>query len=84
MKFNVSLDKEQIDEIASITADKVLSTVQYYRDSEKWYESEIEELKRKVSAREGILVSKELYIERLKEAIRRLKDRVKELEDMKC
>lgn len=81
MKFNVSLDKEQIDEIASVTADKVLSTVQYHRDSEKWYENEIEELRRKVSVREGILVSKELYIERLKEAIRRLKDRVKELED---
>ena len=42
MKFNVSLDKEQIDEIASVTADKVLSTVQYHRDSEKWYENEIE------------------------------------------
>lgn len=48
MKFNVSLDKEQIDEIANITADKILATVQYARSNEKWYEAEIENLKHKV------------------------------------
>lgn len=80
MKFNVSLDKEQIDEIASITADKVLSTVQYHRDSEEWYENEIEELKRKVSARDSMLVNKDLYIERLREDKKRLRDKIKELE----
>lgn len=80
MKFNVSLDKEQIDEIASITADKVLSTVQYCRNNEMWYEREIEELRRKVSERDSMLVNKDLYIERLREDKKRLRDKIKELE----
>lgn len=80
MKFNVSLDKEQIDEIASITADKVLSTVQYCRNNEMWYEREIESLRRKVLERDSMLVNKDLYIERLREDKKRLRDRIKELE----
>lgn len=80
MKFNISLDKEQIDEIASITADKVLSTVQYCRDNEMWYEREIEDLRRKVSVRDGMLVNKNLYIEKLREDKKRLREKIKELE----
>ena len=81
MKFNVSLDKEQIDEIASITADKVLSTVQYCRNNEMWYEREIEDLRRKISKRDSMLVNKDLYIERLREDKKRLRDKIKELEE---
>ena len=81
MKFNISLDKEQIDEIASITADKVLSTVQYCRDNEMWYEREIEDLRRKVSVRDSMLVNKDLYIEKLREDKKRLREKIKELED---
>lgn len=81
MKFNVSLDKEQIDEIASITADKVLSTVQYCRNNEMWYEREIESLRRKVLERDSMLVNKDLYIERLREDKKRLRDKIKELEE---
>lgn len=80
MKFNISLDKEQIDEIASITADKVLSTVQYCRDNEMWYEREIEDLRRKVSVRDSMLVNKDLYIEKLREDKKRLREKIKELE----
>ena len=81
MKFNVSLDKEQLDQIASITADKILSTVQYARSKEEWYEREIENLKQKVSMRDSMLVNKDLYIERLREDKKRLRDRIKELEE---
>lgn len=81
MKFNISLDKEQIDEIASITADKVLSTVQYCRDNEMWCEREIEDLRRKVSVRDSMLVNKDLYIEKLREDKKRLREKIKELED---
>lgn len=80
MKFNVSLDKEQIDQIASITADKILATVQYAKNKEEWYEREIENLKQKVSIRDSMLVNKDLYIERLREDKKRLRDRIKELE----
>lgn len=74
MKFNVALDNEQISEIASITADKVLSTVKYHRDNEEWYEREIKELKRKVLKRDSMLVEKDLYIERLRERIKTLSE----------
>lgn len=80
MKFNVSLDKEQIDQIASITADKVLETVKYAKNKEELYEREIENLKQKVSIRDSMLVNKDLYIERLREDKKRLRDRIKELE----
>jgi CRISPR/Cas system CSM-associated protein Csm4 (group 5 of RAMP superfamily) len=75
MKFNVSLDKEQIEEIAGITADKVLYTVQYHRNNEKWYEREIEDLKAKVQKRDSMLVQKDLTIERQREYIRKLKEK---------
>lgn len=80
MKFNVHLDKEQIDQIASITADKILATVQYARSNEEWYKAEIENLRHKVSVREGMLINKDLYIDRQKMTIARLRDRIKELE----
>lgn len=76
MKFNVTLDNEQISEIASITADKVLSTVKYHRDNEEWYEREIKSLKRKVLKRDSMLVEKDLYIERLRERIKALSDQL--------
>lgn len=81
MKFNVSLDKEQMDQIASITADKILATVQYARSNEEWYKAEIENLRRKVSVREGMLINKDLYIERLREDKKRLRERIKGLEE---
>lgn len=49
MKFNVTLDKEQINEIASITADKVLETVKYQKNNEAWYDREIKDLKLEIS-----------------------------------
>ncbi len=76
MNFKVSLDKEQIEEIANITADKVLYTVQYHKNNEKWYEREIEELKAKVQKRDSMLVQKDLIIERQREYLRKMKERL--------
>jgi D-mannonate dehydratase len=81
MKFNVTLDKEQLDEIASITADKVLSTVKYQKSNEEWYEREIKELKLEVSKRDSMLVKKDLIIERLSETLRRVRAELKELKE---
>lgn len=73
MKINVNLDKEQINEIASITADKVLETVRYQKNNDDWYDREIKELKLEVAKRDSMLVKKELYIDRLIEKIKILR-----------
>lgn len=73
VKFNVNLDNEQMNEIASITADKVLATVEYFKNNEEWYERQIKDLEFAITKRDSLLVQKDLYIERLKETIRRLK-----------
>lgn len=81
MKFNVTLEKEQLDEIASITADKVLATVKYHKTNEEWYERDIKELKREVSKRDSMLVQKDLVIERLSESLRRARAELKEFKN---
>lgn len=75
MNFNVTLDKEQIHEIANVTADKVLETVQYCKGNENWYESEIKDLKSAVQKRDSMLVQKDLIIERLRELLRKVKNK---------
>lgn len=79
MKFKVTLDKEQLDEIASITADKVLSTVKYQKNNEEWNEREIKELKLEISKRDSMLVQKDLIIDRLRETLRKTRTEIKEL-----
>lgn len=81
MKFNVILDKEQLDEIASTTADKVLATVQYHKDNEEWHEREMKELKLEISKRDSMLVQKDLVIDRLSETLRRIRAELKELKN---
>ncbi|MBE1305870.1 hypothetical protein G4W71_17845 [Clostridium botulinum] len=79
MKFNVVLDKEQLDEIASLTADKVLATVKYTKTKEDWLERDIKELKIEVQKRDSMLVQKDLIIERLRETLIRTRNELKEL-----
>jgi hypothetical protein len=79
MKFNVTLDNEQINEIASITADKVLETVKYQKNNEAWYDREIKDIKLEVSKRDSMLVQKDLYAERLKETIKKLRIKLDEV-----
>lgn len=79
MNFNVTLDKGQINEIANITADKVLETVEYCKNSEEWHEREIKEYKIEVQRRDSMLVQKDLVIERLRESLRKTRIELKEL-----
>ena len=79
MKFNVALDKEQLNEIASITADKVLATVKYQKNNEDWYDRETKELKLEISKRDSMLVQKDLIIDRLRETLRKTRAEIKEL-----
>ncbi|PWL55371.1 hypothetical protein SAMN04487885_106162 [Clostridium cadaveris] len=79
MKFNVALDKEQMDEIASITADKVLATVKYSRNNEEWYEREITRFKSELSRRDSMIVERDLVIERLRASLLKTRIELKEL-----
>lgn len=78
MKFNVSLSGEDINKIASITADKVLQTVKYQRGNDDWYKREVEDLKCKINHRNHMLVDKDLIIERLRERLKKTKDELNE------
>lgn len=80
MKFNVVLDEEQLEEIASMTADKVLATVQYCKSKDEHYEREIEDLKYKIKQRDSMLVNKDLIIDRLRGRIRELREENKRYE----
>lgn len=75
MKFNVILDKEQVNEIASTAADKVLATVRYHRNHQDMYEKEIEQLKLEVQKRDSMLVQKDLIIERYRERLKKMRER---------
>ncbi|HFD2033556.1 TPA: hypothetical protein ACF2DD_002133 [Clostridium perfringens] len=74
MKFNVVLDKEQMEEIANMTADKVLATVQYCKSKDEYYERKIKDLELKIQSRDSMLVNKDFVIERLRGRIRELRE----------
>lgn len=74
MKFNVVLDKEQMEEIANMTADKVLATVQYCKSKDEHYEREIEDLKHRIQRRDSMLVNKDFIIDGLRERIKKLRE----------
>lgn len=80
MKLNVVLDKEQMEEIANMTADKVLSTVQYCKNEKEIYERQIEDYKLAIQQRDSMLVNKDLIINRLRGRIRELREENKKYE----
>lgn len=71
--INVTLSDEQINKIASSTADKVLFTNNYYRNNADWYDKQIKDLEQALSKRDSMLVQKDLYIERLRERTKELR-----------
>ncbi|MBU3186562.1 hypothetical protein [Clostridium estertheticum] len=79
MNFKVSLDKEQMNEIANITADKVLETVKYCKTTEEWNEREKKEYKIEIQRRDSMLVQKDFLIDGLKERLREARAELKEL-----
>lgn len=74
LSFNVTLSDEQIEQIASTTADKIDYTTRINDRSNTWYEREIEMLKRQVTKRDEIIVKKEILIERVRESNLRWKE----------
>lgn len=82
MEFKVSLSSFQIDAIASVTADKVLQTVEYARKEERWYESEIKSLKTELQKRDSLLAQKELMILRQREHLKRYREELEVLKNL--
>ncbi|XZN14517.1 hypothetical protein ACSW9O_15735 (plasmid) [Clostridium perfringens] len=80
MRFNVVLDKEQLEKIASMTADKVLATVQYCKNANELHEREIESYKLAIQQRDSMLVNKDFIIDRLRCRIRELREENKKYE----
>lgn len=80
MKFNVVLDKEQLEEIASMTADKVLTTVEYCKNEKEIYERQIEDYKLAIQQRDSMLVNKDFLIDRLRGRIKELREENKKYE----
>ena len=80
MRFNVVLDKEQLEEIASMTADKVLATVEYCKNEKEIYERQIEDYKLAIQQRDSMLVNKDFIIDRLKRRIKELREENKRYE----
>ncbi|MDK0621694.1 hypothetical protein P5E90_12700 [Clostridium perfringens] len=80
MKFNVVLDKEQLEEIANMTADKVLATVEYCKNEKEIYERQIEDYKLAIQQRDSMLVNKDFIIDRLKGRIKELREENKRYE----
>ncbi|MGU8921428.1 hypothetical protein ACV3UV_12025 [Clostridium perfringens] len=80
MKFNVVLDKEQLEEIANMTADKVLATVEYCKNEKEIYERQMEDYKLAIQQRDSMLVNKDFIIDRLKNRIKELREENKRYE----
>lgn len=74
VNLNVTLSDEQIEQIALTTADKIDYTTRINDRSNVWYEREIEMLKRDVAKRDGMLVQKDIVLERVRESNRRWKE----------
>lgn len=79
MRFNVVLDKEQLEEIANMTADKVLATVEYCKNEKEIYERQIEDYKLAIQQRDSMLVNKDFIIDRLKRRIKELREENKKI-----
>jgi hypothetical protein len=68
LSLNVTLSNEQIEEIASLTVDKVRKENIIRYGNEEWYRHEIEELKRDLVNRNKMIVEREIHIERWKKS----------------
>lgn len=79
MKFDVQLDREQIQQIASTTADKVLETVKYVQRNEEWDKQKIEDLENRIKQRDSMIVQRDLHIDRLREYIKKLESQLEQI-----
>jgi uncharacterized coiled-coil DUF342 family protein len=79
--FNVTLSKEQMEEIASLTADKVNYTKDKLHNNDQLYKREIEKLENRIIKLNQLIVGKELTIEQYDKAVKRWKDIAEKYEE---
>jgi hypothetical protein len=68
ISLNATLSREQIEEIASLSAEKVLQTNSRRYDNEEWYKMEIENLKREITRLNRMIVEREINLDRNRNA----------------
>ena len=74
MKFDVHINKGQIEEIAKLTADKVLESNKYLNNNLSWYEDKNEKLKHKINYLNEKIVQKDIQVEKWKEKYKKCRD----------
>ncbi|QJI52381.1 hypothetical protein [Psychrobacillus phage Perkons] len=81
MSVNVNLSVEQMEAIASLTADKVSTTRNYYDDKLYWMQRELEDLRKQVQERDSIITQNVISQDRYRELIKKRNCVIKELRD---
>lgn len=81
MSVNVNLSVEQMEAIASLTADKVNVTKNHYTKELEWMQSELETLRSQLRERDKLITINALSHERYKDALRKRNATVKELRE---
>ena len=74
MKLDVHIDKEQIEEIARLTADKVLESNKYLNNNLSWYEDENKELKYEINRLNERIVQKDIQADRWRDKYKECRD----------
>jgi len=76
LSFSAVLSKDQVEEIASITADKVNQTVKHQRNNEDWYEREFKRMRDRENKLNQLVANKELLIENWRDTAKQWKEKV--------
>lgn len=69
LSLNVTLSEEQIEQIASLSADKVNETKNYSMQSEEYYKQEIQRKDDQINRLNQMIVQREFTSDRLKKPI---------------
>lgn len=81
ISFNVTLSDEQMEYIASLSADKVNQTKSYVVKQSEDYERQIKELENKITRMEHLLVQKDLRNEVILERLHKWRKKHNKLEE---
>lgn len=81
MSINVNLSVEQMESIASLTADKVNLTRKYDDNKIDWMQRDLEVLRKQVQERDGIITQNILSQERYRELLKRRNQTIKQLRE---
>ncbi|OMC81818.1 hypothetical protein BK128_21345 [Viridibacillus sp. FSL H7-0596] len=79
MSFNVNLSEEQMEALASLTADKVNLTKTHYVDETRRLQIEVDDLRNELRHRDRIIAQNAIYHEKRIEAQRKRNGTIKKL-----